>query len=72
MLNDERMGAIHDALAVLTWWISSQGLGLTFLGESMPVEWSGAGLHGGYIGRRHGWESAQRRRSGRGLASPGL
>jgi hypothetical protein len=43
MLNDERMGAIHDALAVLTWWISSQGLGLTFLGESMPVELSGAG-----------------------------
>lgn len=56
MLNDERMGATHDALAVLTWWISSQGLGLTFLGESMPVELSGAGLHGDYIGRRDGWE----------------
>jgi hypothetical protein len=35
---------------------SSQGLGLTFLGESMPVELSGAGLHGDYIGRRDGWE----------------
>ena len=56
MLNDERMGAIHDALAVLTWWISSQGLGLTFWDEFMPVELSGAGLHGDYIGRRDGWE----------------
>jgi hypothetical protein len=24
--------------------------------ESMPVELSGAGLHGDYIGRRDGWE----------------
>ena len=40
----------------LTWWISSQGLGLTFWGESMPVELSGAGLHGDYISRRDGWE----------------
>ena len=56
MLEEERVGAIHDVLAVLTWWISPQGLGFTFRGESMPVDLSGMGLHGDYIGRRDDWE----------------
>ena len=56
MLHDERTGAIHDVLAVLTWWILTRGVGLTFRGEAMPVELSGQGLHGDYIGRLSGLE----------------
>jgi hypothetical protein len=56
MLHDERTGAIHDVLAVLTWWILTRGVGLTFQGEPTPVELSGQGLHGDYIGRLSGWE----------------
>ena len=56
MLQEERDGAIHDVLAALTWWISARGVGLTFRGKPMPVELSGMGLHGDYIGRRDGWE----------------
>ena len=52
----ERWGAIHDVLAVLTWWMSSEGLSFTFQGEPMPVELSGLGLHGDFVGRRQGWE----------------
>jgi hypothetical protein len=55
MLQDERDGAIHDVLATLTWWMTARGVGLTFRGKNMPVELSGAGLHGDYIGRRDGW-----------------
>jgi hypothetical protein len=56
MLEQERIGAIHDVLALLTASISPDGVGLTFQGEPMPVELSGMGLHGDYIGRRNGWE----------------
>jgi hypothetical protein len=56
MLHAERVAAIHDALAVLTWWILSGGVGLTFRGDRMPVELSGAGLHGDYIGRLDDWQ----------------
>ena len=56
MLHDERTGTIHDVLAVLTWWILTRGVGLTFRGEPMPVELSGQGLHGDYTGRLSGWE----------------
>lgn len=56
MLQEERDGAIHDVLAALTWWITTRDVGLTFRGESMPVELSGMGLHGDYVGRRDGWE----------------
>jgi hypothetical protein len=56
MLHAERVAAIHDALAVLTWWILTGGVGLTFRGERMPVELSGEGLHGDYIGRLDGWQ----------------
>jgi hypothetical protein len=55
MLQEERDGAIHDVLAMLTWWILCRGVGLTFKGEPMPVDLSGMGLHGDYIGRRDGW-----------------
>ena len=56
MLSVERDGTIHDVLAMLTWWILTKGVGLTFHGASMPVELSGMGLHGDYIGRRDGWD----------------
>lgn len=56
MLQEERDGTIHDVLAALTWWIICQNVGLTFRGEPMPVELSGMGLHGDYVGRRQGWE----------------
>jgi hypothetical protein len=56
MLQEERDGAIHDVLAALTWWIISRGVGLTFHGEPMPVDLSGMGLHGDYVGRREGWD----------------
>jgi hypothetical protein len=38
MLHAERVAAIHDVLAVLTWWVLARGVGLTFRGEPMP--WS--------------------------------
>jgi hypothetical protein len=56
MLQEERDGAIHDLLAVLSWWIDCHDVGLTFKGQAMPVDLSGAGLHGDYVGRRDGWE----------------
>ena len=56
MLQEERDGAIGDVLAALTWWITTRHVGLTFHGEPMPVELSGMGLHGDYVGRRDGWE----------------
>jgi hypothetical protein len=56
MLQQERDGAIHDLLAVLSWWIDCRHVGFTFKGQPMPVDLSGMGLHGDYIGRRDGWE----------------
>jgi hypothetical protein len=56
MLHVERTSAIHDVLANLTWWITTHGVRLTFQGETMPVELSGMGLHGDYVGRLNGWE----------------
>jgi hypothetical protein len=56
MLLHERWSAIHDVLAVLAWWMSSEGLAFTLEGEPMPVELSGMGLHGDFVGRRQGWE----------------
>lgn len=56
MLRDERDGAIHDVLATLTWWMTTRDVELTFRSEPMPIELSGEGLHGDYIGRRDGWE----------------
>ena len=56
MLNRERYGAIHDTLAVLTWWLLARDVGLTFRGDPMPFDLSGMGLHGDYVGRCDGWE----------------
>jgi len=56
MLRAERTAAIHDVLAVLSWWLEAGGLAFTFHGESMPVDLSGMGLHGDYIGRQRGWD----------------
>ena len=55
MLEAERTSAIHDALAELTWWILCRGVGLTFEGSAMPVDLSGMGLHGDFMGRLQGW-----------------
>lgn len=55
MLDETRDSAIHDVLAALTWWINVRKVGLTLGGEPMPVDLSGMGLHGDYVGRRDGW-----------------
>ena len=56
MLTHERSSAIHDVLAAITWWIDSREVGLTYRGEPMPVQLSGMGLHGDYVGRQDNWE----------------
>ena len=56
MLTHERESAIHDVLAALTWWIDCRDVGLTYQGQPMPVQLSGEGLHGDYVGRRDNWE----------------
>ncbi len=56
MLTHERMSAIHDVLADLTWWIECREIAMTYRGETMPVQLSGMGLHGDYIGRRADWK----------------
>ena len=56
MLQEERDGAIHDVLAALSWWIDARGMGFTLNGKPMPVDLSGIGLHGDYVGRCDGWE----------------
>jgi hypothetical protein len=56
LATQERVGAIHDALAALNWWLLCREVGVTFRGAPMPFELSGQGLHGDYIGRLDGWE----------------
>ena len=56
MLTHERESAIHDVLAALTWWIDCRDVSLTYQGQPMPIQLSGEGLHGDYIGRRDNWE----------------
>jgi hypothetical protein len=57
MLHNERISAIHDVLAVLTWWVTCRDVALTFQGKAIPIELtSGEGFHGDYIGRCNGWE----------------
>jgi hypothetical protein len=56
MLRQERVGAIHDVLAVLTWWQQCREVGLTFRGNPMPFELSGMGMHGDFVGRLDDWE----------------
>jgi hypothetical protein len=56
MLASERRAAFHDALATLSWWVTCRQIGLTYRGEQVPVDVSGMGLHGDYIGRLGGWQ----------------
>lgn len=55
VLLQERHSSIHDVLAVLSWWIESRDVGLSENGEPMPVDFSGMGLHGDYVGRVNDW-----------------
>jgi hypothetical protein len=56
MLTDERRSGIGQVLADLTWWITCHGVGLTVHGAAMPVELSGMGLEGDYVGRLDDWD----------------
>ena len=56
LLHRERTAAFHDVLAVLSWWVEAREVGFTFRREPMPVDLSGMGLHGDYVGRLDGWE----------------
>jgi hypothetical protein len=56
MLQEERDGTIHDVLADLSWWIDCRGVGWNVRGQPMPVDQSGMGLHGDYVGRQQGWQ----------------
>jgi hypothetical protein len=56
MLTQERFSAIHDVLAAITWWIDCRDVALTYRGEPMPVQLSGTGLHGDYVGRKDDWQ----------------
>ena len=56
MLLVERDGAIHDVLAALSWWIDTHDLTMTIDGNELPVDQSGMGLHGDFVGRRDGWQ----------------
>jgi hypothetical protein len=56
MLQIERDNTIHDVLANLSWWITCRNVSLTVDGNTMPVELSGMGLHGDFVGRRDGWD----------------
>ena len=54
ILRRERRSAIHDLLAVLSWYIDCHDVALTFRGEQMPVDLWDMGLHGDYISRLEG------------------
>ncbi len=56
MLHHERTSAIHDVLAVLTWWVICREGGFTCRGEPMPGDLSDGGLHCDYVGRLTGWK----------------
>jgi hypothetical protein len=56
MLQHERESAIHDVLAVMTWWMTTRDVGLTYQGKPMAIELSGMGLHGDFAGRCDDWE----------------
>ena len=56
LLLEERNGGIHDTLAVLSWWIDCREVSLAVSGDPMPVDLSGMGLHGDYVGRSSDWD----------------
>ena len=51
----ERLGGIHEALAVITWWIDCRSLTISIRGEALPIGQSGEGMQGDYIGRLNDW-----------------
>jgi hypothetical protein len=55
VLYEERESTIHDVLALLSWWIGCRGVGLSVEGQPMPVDFSGEGLHGDFVGRCGEW-----------------
>ena len=55
LLRDVRQGTIHDLFANWTWWIECKGLGFTLNKKPMPVDMSGMGLHGDFVGRLDDW-----------------
>ena len=55
MLHAERTSAIGDVLATLEWWIVARGVGLTYRGEPMPVQFA-EGMSADYVGRLDDWE----------------
>lgn len=55
LLDREREGAFHDALATLTWWMDCREVTWAHAGRPMPAGYEG-GLHQDYVGRRIGWE----------------
>ena len=54
-LLEERNSAIHDVLAVLSWWMECRGVGLSLNDKPMQAALSGMGMHGDYMGRVNGW-----------------
>lgn len=55
MLHRERTSAIHDVLAVFTWWATARDLAFQYRSESMPIGFEG-GLHLDYVGRLNDWQ----------------
>ncbi len=56
VLMEERHSAIHDVLAVMSWWSSSRGLSFMAEGKELETGLSGMGMHGDYVGRCDGWQ----------------
>lgn len=56
MLNSERQAAMGEVLTLLTWWADCRGLAFTLGGAPLPIELSGMGMHGDYVGRLNGWD----------------
>lgn len=56
MLTCERREAIGEVLAGLTWWMTCHRVALFVGADPVPVDLSGMGLEGDYIGRLEGWD----------------
>ncbi|MHC4875461.1 MAG: DUF6547 family protein [Planctomycetota bacterium] len=56
LCDSQRHGGIHDALAVLSWWIDCADVSFHYRNAEMPVDQSGMGLHGDFVGRSQGWQ----------------
>ena len=51
LLDEAKRSGMHDALVVLNELLDEGDLRLTYQGAPMPVDFSGMGLHGDFIGR---------------------